>query len=52
MDKHNENHTAEKDKCRYPGVAVNRADHNKVDPELVKERIKVQNDNPRSDEPL
>ena len=35
---------------RYPGVSVNCADHNEVDPKLVKERTKDLNNNPRNND--
>lgn len=35
---------------RLPGIAVDKAEDNKVTPQLVNERTKVLNDNPRSDE--
>lgn len=34
----------------YSGVAVNQADGNKVDPELVRERTSTLNNNPRNDQ--
>ena len=33
----------------YPGVAINNADDEKVDKNLVKERTKTLNNNPRND---
>ncbi|MBO4978097.1 MAG: hypothetical protein J6C67_05210 [Muribaculaceae bacterium] len=35
---------------KYPGVAINKADHNKVDKELVKERTRTLDSNPRNDD--
>lgn len=35
---------------QYPGVAVNEADDGKVDKELVKERTRTLNNNPRNDQ--
>lgn len=32
----------------YPGAAVDKADKEKVDEQLVKERVKTENNNPRS----
>lgn len=34
----------------YPGVATNRADHDKTDKSLVKEDVKDLNNNPRNNE--
>lgn len=34
----------------YPGAAINKADKNKVSPEMVKERVKTQNNNPRNND--
>lgn len=34
----------------YPGVAINNADDEKVDKDLVKERTKTLNNNPRNNE--
>lgn len=37
---------------QYPGIAIDVADKEKVTSELVKERIKEQNDNPRNEYPI
>ncbi|MDE6306610.1 MAG: hypothetical protein K2L90_08495 [Muribaculaceae bacterium] len=37
-----------KDVEQYPGISVNCADDNAVDPKLVKERTKTLNNNPRN----
>lgn len=34
----------------YPGAAVDAADDNRVDAKMVKQRVHIQNDNPRSNE--
>lgn len=34
----------------YAGVAINVADDDKVTPEMVKNRVKVQNNNPRNND--
>ncbi|MCH5219502.1 MAG: hypothetical protein J1F20_02940 [Muribaculaceae bacterium] len=35
---------------KYPGVAINIADSDKVSSKLVKERVKAQNNNPRNND--
>lgn len=35
---------------KYPGVAIDVADNEKVDSKLVKERVKVENNNPRNND--
>lgn len=34
---------------KYPGVAIDAADHDKVDEKLVKERTRTIDNNPRND---
>ncbi len=45
-----EPHTEETRDDKYPGVAVDVADGEKVTPELVKDRTKELNNNPRSND--
>lgn len=35
---------------RYPGVAIDRADDDKVDPALIKERTHILGNNPRDND--
>lgn len=44
--------TVSKDQAaeEYSGIAINKADGNKVTEKLVKERTETLNDNPRSDD--
>lgn len=50
MDKHNDKQKQENAEVKkFRGVDINAADDNKVDERLVKQDIKLRNDNPHSD---
>ena len=47
-ERHNKLSAHDKADDRYPGVAIDSADHEKVSEKLVKARIRKLNNNPRS----
>lgn len=49
MEKKDKNAVNAKDE-QYRGVDINKADDNKVDPELVKQETKELNNNPRNND--
>ncbi|MCM1356854.1 MAG: hypothetical protein NC212_10670 [Staphylococcus sp.] len=50
MEKTNKKEKEVKSSQKYPGVSVNIADDNKVNPEMVKNDVKELNNNPRNND--
>lgn len=49
-DKKKTPHNTSEEERRYPGVAIDRADDDKVNPALIKERTHILGNNPRDND--